>query len=85
MEMKHSPGPWRFAGETSVIAADGYEVGCIWKGDSPNDKPRDDANARLVVAAPRLLAALQKIAKMYPSEMESSLVAEAAIYEVLGN
>ena len=57
--MSHTPGPWRYAGR-SVAGAfhigpeEGYSVGII------HHSPDGEANARLVAAAPDLLAALEE-------------------------
>jgi hypothetical protein len=64
---KHTPGPWRWVDPPEgqdegplarLVAADGTEVlnfdpSCGW--------PPDDANARLICAAPDLLAACEAI------------------------
>ena len=65
--MAHTPGPWYIdcqnesaaIGYRAIVDKDGYTV-C-----SPS--PMGQANARLIAAAPALLAALQSIAEIGPS------------------
>jgi hypothetical protein len=68
MKAKHTPGPWHTTGDGLVYAEpsfDDIEAPFIcdatddsqWR--SPNDEER--ANARLISAAPELLAALQAL------------------------
>lgn len=65
---KHTPGPWRQSyccGGQNVIGPDGIMVAdcaIFYCGPEANDKRSDDenvANARLIAAAPALLAALE--------------------------
>ena len=60
-EQKHTPGPWESGnGTTSIYGSDGKEVARrIWHG--PQDDERSLANARLIAAAPELLALLNRI------------------------
>lgn len=64
---KHTPGPWAIIddvtdaaiGYRAIVAIDGENFGetiC-------NPSPMGEANARLIAAAPELLAALQSIAE----------------------
>ena len=72
----HTPGPWHFDAQNSeinsdpgwgLLNADGESIGilvhypslCRWDGQSPSDTAY--ANARLIAAAPDLLAALQRL------------------------
>jgi len=65
METKYTPGPWVFHGQHQEIHAavdeDGSQV--IADMNPDNDYPRETnaANARLIAAAPELLAALQAL------------------------
>lgn len=63
----HTPGPWRVGpvDDTIVTDAAGKEVAAI-DGDynSPDEWPRMEANARLIAAAPDLLAALTEIRRL---------------------
>ena len=57
---KHTPGPWKvdLVDDTRVVDATGAEVAAI-DGDynAPDTWPKMEANARLIAAAPDLLAA----------------------------
>lgn len=62
---KHAPRPWTANGIAYpiVYAADGYRVATV-NASSPPDSPRhNEANARLIAAAPDLLQALQDLRK----------------------
>lgn len=59
--MSHTPGPWHIEdrneeGPLAVIGSDGLPVAFAF---FPRDGSDYDANARLIAAAPALLAALQ--------------------------
>ena len=61
----HTPGPWRAfqdAESCDVIAPDGYHVASVEPCNSVNPEAEQAANARLIAAAPDLLAALEQIA-----------------------
>lgn len=63
-ETKHTPGPWAVIadGPTRVVATDTSRPWRIAVVDSPSDADPDvDANARLIAAAPELLAALEEV------------------------
>ena len=89
-----TPGPWRYGlnkrGQRRVFAADGWEV--VRAMSARRNKQERDANARLIAAAPDLLAALQEIvlhcrpdglpepiaaAKRYPRELARAAIARA--------
>ena len=59
---KHTPGPWRVVdswNDHMVEGQNGEEI--IWQ-DGPHDTPTiNEANARLIAAAPDLLAALEQL------------------------
>ena len=61
----HTPGPWRVDHER--ITGPGEGTVAIWSGQgldpfwTAEDLPLENANARLIVAAPTLLAAAQRI------------------------
>jgi hypothetical protein len=58
METKHTPGPWKIGNdETSVSSSDDFVCDCR----SNFDGNLDFANARLIAAAPDLLAVLQEL------------------------
>ena len=62
-EAQHTPGPWAYTPGNSVLAvsaSNGRRVAVV--GDAAywqNFRPSDEADARLIAAAPELLAALQ--------------------------
>lgn len=68
---KHTPGPWRWrdadngTGEQCIKAPDGSHVVCLGHDGGPANI-ENDADARLIVAAPRLLAAAKAILTAFP-------------------
>lgn len=74
-ETKHTPGPWvssKFGFQ--VLTGDSWSTVCALKGDASWENNRGDyhqeyewqrqeANARLIAAAPELLAVVQMVAK----------------------
>jgi hypothetical protein len=68
MEAKHTPGPWFVEPEEAsehrgiaICAADATVATILPEEDGPALDETDWANARLIAAAPDLLAALEKI------------------------
>lgn len=64
---KHTPGPWtHMAGmPTNILDGGGLRVArCDFDGDF--DHPQAHANARLIAAAPELLAALTAMCNRFP-------------------
>ena len=59
MTDKHTPGPWWLAGASTIRCGDSKTGGWIGRVNWRNR----DANARLMVAAPDMLAADAAIAK----------------------
>jgi len=65
---KHTPGPWFTEREGSSTVYVEAQIGGGWLqevaacGPNANGSGEQDANARLIAAAPELLAALQSIA-----------------------
>jgi len=84
MEAKHTPGPWEW--DYSVSIKSGRElVALIYS--TPHKNTSLDANARLIAAAPELLEALQKIARMdygNPYASDCADVAREAILKATG-
>ena len=74
---KHTPGPWKNDGPTrqgGVRIVAPYKPTCTYMvaevlPDCPDDATRD-ANARLIAAAPDLLAALEKVLAAYEAARE---------------
>jgi len=73
MSTKHTPGPWIYlydgSGDFSVYGVDGAEVGTAWSKDAHfmgngEASYRNEANARLIAAAPELLEALEVLARL---------------------
>jgi len=75
---KHTPGPWRVSGKQSIRCESGN--GYIAKTNWDNG----EANARLIAAAPDLLAALEQIAILDESGPDFSLQGEDGIWRVEG-
>lgn len=77
MPSNHTPGPWAFDSDTNEIFATDERYGCGWvaavagsDGQLPNDSDGQQlpecmriANARLISAAPELLAALKDVCR----------------------
>jgi hypothetical protein len=73
MDMKHTPGPWQFdAQDDAHVVSDDYHViraGCGYLAEAKEEREpgfriaghMTEADARLIAAAPDLLAALQSI------------------------
>jgi hypothetical protein len=67
----HTPGPWKMSGSTTAVyraVQDGNWAGhsdlnepIAWLTDTGRNAEETEANARLIAAAPELLAALKKI------------------------
>ena len=62
--MKHTPAPWHLRGGYSIFGGD-REIGIVWKGDTIEEKPLDEANAshimRCVNSHDALVAALEHV------------------------
>ena len=57
--MMHTPGPWRLVdGKSEVIAGDCYHVAFV-KAWFPEHAKQQEANARLIAAAPEMLDVLK--------------------------
>lgn len=84
-EAKHTLGPWRFDGDwnriPTIFGADGSRVADVEKTSyvrmgqagqylSSVPKPEREANARLIAAAPDMLAALQWIVEIADKNYE---------------
>jgi hypothetical protein len=61
-DAKHTPGPWYWAGLGDLRGAGDLEVGdCLDRLSDKDEVPRFAADARLIAAAPDLLAACEAI------------------------
>ena len=67
MSAKHTPGPWR-AENSCVICPDDSIVACCVRGSVDRKNQAEDwATARLIAAAPELLAALKYMLEVCPA------------------
>lgn len=85
---KHTPGPWHVGcGRAShiVYAADGYAVADAKTFHLKHESA--DANARLIAAAPDMLAALELaksiVERLWPFEFDYEREAEKAINDAI--
>lgn len=110
MTTKHTPGPWKANGLPNTPKTDDFHYACaVWtaNGETPIcftggapgrylDEPKEmqDANARLIAAAPELLAALTGLtewARTYTSPLDPNsphnllISAVAAIAKATGD
>lgn len=89
MSGQHTPGPWRVFGATAEngtsneIHADGEFIARVFMNGNTLKR---EANARLIAAAPDLLAALEKLARLGNGDQygnsEGNMIARAAIAKV---
>ena len=82
MKQQHTPKPWNKIGNS--IGVDAGEIATVWSGVGDQE-----ANARLIAAAPDLLEALELIASTDPVDaaldpQRAMRVAKAAIAKALG-
>lgn len=68
MDSKHTPGPWKYAGNNGTHSFD-QSGRCIADSPRPNGMLDDEgvANAKLIAAAPELLEALRESVKALDS------------------
>lgn len=55
----HTPGPWAVESDTDIVSNSGDFVASCHEPESGVGTAREYANARLIAAAPRILAALR--------------------------
>lgn len=88
---QHAPGPWEtdlvplwypWPESIGIMSADGAAI--AWLTSTASERPRDEANARLIAAAPDMLAALEAVKRAadYPDELGD--VIDAAIAKARG-
>lgn len=84
----HTEGPWATDGRESawdVVAPDGTRIATVWR-----DEDNGPSDARLISAAPDLLAALERLEDVFPysttgsEERQALTVARAAIVKAKG-
>ena len=73
---KHTPGPWNYKSPLEVVGSDGTTIKLI--GLTHAQYETDEANARLIAAAPELLEALQLLSASLPlnHKVDSKVVAK---------
>ena len=66
MNGKHTPGPWVSIGASVYIeeGADHYSIAICTCNDARRNQEDQEANARLIAAAPEMLEALQSISRI---------------------
>jgi hypothetical protein len=97
MEMKHTPGPWRHVDQSEMTPQEPFWIGAehpvcgfvshavVRSGCTESDELGDlEANARLIAAAPDLLAALQGVLRVADRATDEFDAARAAIARALG-
>lgn len=95
MDTKHTPGPWRINavmreyGNKLEIAHEEISVTSVTvagKGNKTSITPEQEANARLIAAAPDLLAALEAMvsAKGFDQEAAALIKASEALAKAKG-
>ncbi len=84
---KHTPGPWAYDGNVIGSVKSSLGLVAITYGPGGTDEDDDDRtldhgsmkpNARLIAAAPTMLAALKELAAIEPSANTSGRVREIA-------
>lgn len=88
MKTKHTPGPWFYdfgADSAYITEDDGTLVAELQTTLNTTARADLEANARLMAAAPDLLATLRYISGRLPAHDTKSIAnAEAAIYKATG-
>lgn len=80
---EHTPGPWEvYEGKPEemeiLILAEGGDIGAVWWSLTTGPQPVDEANARLIAAAPDLLEALECIRSEVPLDIAQAVKVERA-------
>jgi hypothetical protein len=75
----HTPGPWSIFENHCIVAANGDHVVCAGHDYDEGGIIGEDADARLIAAAPDLLAALKAIAENSDEENEWDAVAKLMV------
>jgi hypothetical protein len=74
----HTPGPWRLSpnerGGFLILQTDGRSVGRTRDAWSDDDRPVNAANARLIAAAPTMLAALLRAEQFIVNGVELGFI-----------
>ena len=77
-EAQHTPGPWMVDGDL-VRDPDEYVIAQAWAYYAPGREGQQDANARLIAAAPDLLAALVSASALFCDDGEACRFCDADI------
>lgn len=80
METKHTPGPWS-AGGGSIQRHDGQDLAEIWCGDTDVSEEEDEANCRLMAAAPEMSDALVEVCETCESSVCGSCSVGRALHK----
>ena len=64
MEAKHTPGPWK-----AIVDPEGWELVASGRGQTIATFDCSESDARLIAAAPDLLAALEKAADWIDAQL----------------
>jgi hypothetical protein len=88
-EGKHTPGPWSLDQSSQISCVSAFDVNGEFIGIAYMTLPNHEANARLIAAAPDLLAALKQFEAFYPMGINLDLddafrAARAAIAKAEG-
>lgn len=78
---QHTPGPWTIEHTDEIYGADSAPVAYVQDTDRTNQQNR--ANARLIAAAPELLAALKRIVEWDDADCDASLASINAARAVI--
>jgi hypothetical protein len=89
----HTPGPWAAHFNVPLATIPGHiiktaygaetPIASLWEGGGTKGKPTQIANARLIAAAPELLAALRELLALNPHAIGAAS-ARAAIAKATG-
>jgi hypothetical protein len=66
--MTHTPGPWLLEAANAIVDADGNGVAYT---SAQQPRPQEKANARLIAASPKMLAALHAAVNWYTPPNDS--------------
>ena len=74
----HTPGPWLVFGRGLISVITKADKSIVAEVVTHNDRPETKANARLIAAAPDMLAALQFLQREYMSPSSDVLLTDEA-------
>jgi hypothetical protein len=77
MNTKHTPGPWSYyPDENRIVAFTEYTIANLERSMKPES---DEANSKLIAAAPELLEALHHILRAHDSGNNGAFMGEAVL------